>query len=218
MRSIPARLALIAVAPLAVLGSACGGSGYQYVKNDDLGIYAKLPDDWTVYDEEDLFPDASEIELDREAEVRWIRTFDSADDPSVDMTSRLDGSEPAGRVEHSMLSVAQRENLDLGMLRGRGDPARDPLAAQQQGGDAAGVRVIVDDPIEFDGGYSGLHTVFVIENDGSPIVIDQTSVRDSQSSQLVSFLVGCDEECYFETHKDEIADLVDSWTIQEVRS
>ncbi|HZM29110.1 MAG TPA: hypothetical protein VFB77_01380 [Acidimicrobiales bacterium] len=217
MRSIPAR-ALIAVAPLAVLGSACGGSGYQYVKNDDLGIYAKLPDDWTVYDEEDLFPDASEIELDREAEVRWIRTFDSADDPSVDMTSRLDGSEPAGRVEHSMLSVAQRENLDLGMLRGRGDPARDPLAAQQQGGDAAGVRVIVDDPIEFDGGYSGLHTVFVIENDGSPIVIDQTSVRDSQSSQLVSFLVGCDEECYFETHKDEIADLVDSWTIQEVRS
>ena len=76
MRSIPARLAPIAVASVAVLGSACGGSGYQYVKNDELGIYAKLPDDWTVYDEEDLFPDASQTELDREAEVRWIRTFD----------------------------------------------------------------------------------------------------------------------------------------------
>jgi hypothetical protein len=30
--------------------------------------------------------------------------------------------------------------------------------------------------------------------------------------------VGCNEQCFFETHKDEIADLVDSWTIQEVRS
>jgi hypothetical protein len=218
MRSIPARLAPIAVASVAVLGSACGGSGYQYVKNDELGIYAKLPDDWTVYDEEDLFPDASQTELDREAEVRWIRTFDSADEPNVDMTNRLDGSDPAGRVEHSLLSMEQRENLDLGMLRGRGDPARDPLAAQQQGGEAVGVQVIVDEPVEFDGGYTGLHTVFVIENDGSPIVIDQTTVRDSQSSQIISFIVGCGEECYFETHKDEIADLVDSWTIQEVRS
>ena len=82
----------------------------------------------------------------------------------------------------------------------------------------SGSQVIVDEPVEFDGGYTGLHTVFVIENDGSPIVIDQTSVRDSQSSQIISFIVGCGEECYFETHKDEIADLVDSWTIQEVRS
>jgi hypothetical protein len=218
MRSIPARLALIAVASAAVLGSACGGSGYQYVKNDDLGIYAKLPEDWTVYDEEDLFPDASQTQLDREAEIRWIRTFDSADDPSVDMTDRLDGTEPAGRVEQRLLTMEQRENLDLGMLRGRGDPARDPLAAQQQGGEAVGVRVIVDDPVEFDGGYTGIHTVFVIDNEGSPIVIDQTSVRDSLSSQIITFLVGCNEECYFETHKDEIANLVDSWTIQEVRS
>jgi hypothetical protein len=29
--------------------------------------------------------------------------------------------------------------------------------------------------------------------------------------------VACDPECYFETHHDEIADVVDSWTIQEVR-
>jgi hypothetical protein len=27
--------------------------------------------------------------------------------------------------------------------------------------------------------------------------------------------VACAEDCYLETHKDEIADIVDSWTIQE---
>jgi hypothetical protein len=27
--------------------------------------------------------------------------------------------------------------------------------------------------------------------------------------------VACEEECYLETHDDEIAEIVDSWTIQE---
>ncbi len=32
------------------------------------------------------------------------------------------------------------------------------------------------------------------------------------------FTVSCDEQCYFETYKDQIQDFVDSWTIQEVPS
>ena len=57
--------------PLAAVGAAltmgaaaCGASGYQYVENDELGVYAKLPDEWTVYDETDLFPEDSEREID----------------------------------------------------------------------------------------------------------------------------------------------------------
>jgi hypothetical protein len=218
MRSIPARLAVVLVASVAVAGSACGGSGYQYVKNDDLGVYAKLPEDWTVYDEEDLFPEASETQLDAQSEMRWIRTFDSSDDPSVEAAGRLDGPSPSGVIQHSLLTGAQQENLDLGMLRGRGDPSRDPLAAQEQGGPQAGVQVMDDEMVEFDGGYTGLHTVFVVENDGEPFVVDQTAVRDSLSSSIIVFAVGCNEQCYFETHRDEIQELVDSWTIQEVSS
>ena len=89
MRSTPVRLALVAVAFLAVAGSACGGSGYQYVKNDDLGIYARLPDDWTVFDEDDLFPDATERELERQAQSLWVRVFDASDDPSIDAAAEL---------------------------------------------------------------------------------------------------------------------------------
>jgi hypothetical protein len=42
-------------------------------------------------------------------------------------------------------------------------------------------------------------------------------VHNAQTTAIAVFQVGCTETCYFETHKDEIADLVDSWTIQEVR-
>ena len=46
----------------------------------------------------------------------------------------------------------------------------------------------------------------------------RTVLRNAPSTALIQFVVACTEECYFDTYKDEIADLVDSWTIQEVRS
>ncbi len=102
------------------------------------------------------------------------------------------------------------------MFRGGGDPARDPVAADAA--DTEGViTVLSDEPVEFEGGYSGVHTVFVIDQGGTPVVTDQTAVRNAQSTAIALFQVGCTETCYFETHKDAIADLVDSWTIQEAR-
>jgi hypothetical protein len=215
MRSTSVRLALVAVAFVAVAGSACGGSGYQYVKNDDLGIYARLPDDWTVFDEDDLFPDATERELDRQAQSLWVRVFDASEDPSIDAAENFDGPKPAGVVVARALTIEQREALDLAMLRGLGDPARNPLTRAET---EPGYEVLLDEAVEYEGGFSGVHTVYVTAETGSRVVVDQTALRDSSSSAIVMFVVGCEEECYADTHKDEIADLVDSWTIQEVRS
>ena len=51
------RSAVGAAATAAAGAAACGGSGFQFVQNDDLGVYAKLPGDWEIYDEHDLFPE-----------------------------------------------------------------------------------------------------------------------------------------------------------------
>ena len=47
------------------------------------------------------------------------------------------------------------------------------------------------------------------------VVTDQTVLLDAASTTMFVFQVACAEDCYLETHKDEIADIVDSWTIQE---
>ena len=60
-RSLVGLGAVVAAAGAA----ACGGSGFQFVQNDDLGVYAKLPGDWEIYDEHDLFPEDSDTQLER---------------------------------------------------------------------------------------------------------------------------------------------------------
>ncbi|HET6949198.1 MAG TPA: hypothetical protein VFI47_02425 [Acidimicrobiales bacterium] len=222
------RAGLLALIGLATtLGAvACGSSGYQYVQNDELGVYAKVPDDWAVYDEEALFPDDSERERERRLAVTWTRSFDASDDPSPDHSKTLASAEPTGRVRVFGLPPEFREQVNLSALRGLGmdDPQLDPVALSQQ---ESGVQVVSDEPVTFDGGYHGVRTVFTIDpqaaeatagGDMGTVVVDQTTVLNSTSDVVYIFQVSCTEQCYFDTHKDAIADIVDSWTIQEVRS
>ena len=209
--------------PLAAVGAAltmgaaaCGASGYQYVEDDELGVYGKLHDEWTVYDETDLFPEDSEREIAQRQDRVWMRTFDAAAEPSVEASQSAGHDEPTGVFAVRALTPREREALDLSALRGGGDPSRDPVAADAA--DTEGVlTVLTDEPVEFEGGYTGVHTVYVIDQGGTAVVTDQMAVRNAQTTAIALFQVSCTEDCYFETHKDEIADLVDSWTIQEVR-
>ena len=191
-----------------------------------------MPDDWTVYDEDALFPDDSELERAQRLSTRWIRRFDSSAEPSVDHAASLDSATPTGRVEVLRLSADGRNQINLSQLRGIavGNPQLDPLVVATQD---PSVTVVLDEPVTFDGGYHGVHTVFRVDPsaaapaepgvaadptaDRPAFVIDQTTVLDATSSQAYIFQVSCSEECYVNTHKDAIADIVDSWTIQEVR-
>jgi hypothetical protein len=201
---------------VVVLGSvlACGRSGYQYIENDDLGLYARVPHGWTVYDERDLFPDASDRRLDDVRERTWVRSFDASPDPSVEASQNPGNADPTGLVVVRALTPDERDALDLSALRGGGNPARDPVAQDEAG---STVDVLVNEPVEFDGGFSGVHMVFTTSGDGPLQVVDRTAVRDAATTMIAVLEVGCHESCYFESHGDEIADLVDSWTFQEVR-
>ena len=219
MRGKPPLLALVALA--SVLASSGCGSGYQYIKNDNLGVYARLPDGWAVYDETDLHPDASERDLERMGQVQWVRTFHGGNgDHAVELSNTTGNPVPSGVVLIQVIPPRTREVLDLRTMRGLGDDSMDPLTLEQNPPPTGQTfNVIQDEPVTMDGGYSGLHTVYAVTNPGQgPYVVDQTVLRNSASTAMVEFIVSCTEECYFETYKDEIADLVDSWTIQEVRS
>jgi hypothetical protein len=127
---------------------------------------------------------------------------------------------PSGRVQILAVLPQDREVLSLRMMRGRGNPNADPLTLEDQPPPSGETyTVLVDEPVDFDGGYSGVHTVFAVEGvEGGPFVWEQTVLRNSTSTRMYIFRVSCSAECFFETYNDEIKDFVDSWTIQEVRS
>ncbi len=99
---------------------ACGGSGFQFVQNNDLGVYAKLPGDWEIYDEHDLFPEDSDTQLERRSQGMWVRTFDGSDDPSAEASTSPGGSDPTGIVQVRALTPDEREQINLERAAGPG--------------------------------------------------------------------------------------------------
>jgi hypothetical protein len=205
--------------------ASCMDSGYQFVENDEFGIYAKVPDDWTVYRSDEVLAAVSgasseEATSDRLEPRVWLNTFDASDDPSPAGALELGADEPRGSVRVFRLTREERNQINLSTMRGA-IIGTDPITASSQSAMGGGqeVQVLVDEPAEFDGGYHGVHTVFVASRPtGGVAVVDQTALLDSTSSVLVLFVVSCDEDCYFETSRDEINEIVDSWAIEEARS
>lgn len=205
-------LAVGVVSLSSLLPVACGTSGYQFIENEDAGVFAKVPDDWTVYDERDLLSasdeEVTELELENVSERLWFRGFDASSDPSLDGVFDVTSTEPRGWVIIEQLSAANREQVNLTQLRGF-----NPLDTTSQ--ETSSIELMSDEPVEFDGGFHGIHTVFARSEDGEVGVVDQTALLNSTSSAVYVFVVGCNQECYSETHEDQINTIVDSWTIQE---
>ena len=205
------------VTVVLVLLAACGGPRYQYVQNEDFGVYAKLPASWSVHDEKQLFPDLSDQELKDFHRSNWMRTF-TGDGLKANKSLLFvgDSSEPVGMVRIQALTPQIRERISLASLRGFAaldDLNRDVMQDSD-------IKVVRDEPVSFKGGFHGVRTVFetsVPHGGGATAVVDSTALLNDNSTVMYVFNVTCTTKCYFETHKDEIAKVVDSWTIQEVR-
>lgn len=220
------RTTLVAAALVGVAAVACGRSGYQYVENEDLGVFARLPDDWAVYDTEQLLAELNtgeealtESALERAEASQWFRGFDASDSPSAEGTMALGRSEPRGFVHIRALSREERDLINVSGLRST-ILGVDPLSAASADAALGGqpppdVQVLADEPAEFEGGYHGNHNVFAVPQGGDVAIVDQTVLLNAESTQLYVFAVSCNEACYFETNSDEIEALVDSWTIDE---
>lgn len=223
------RRSLLIAGGLAVFAAGCGGSGYQYVENEDLGVFARLPEDWAVYDTEELLSEInagdaamSDAAMERAQDRLWFRGFDASDRPSAEGSMDIGAHEPRGFVHIRALSREERDTINVSGLRAY-VLGVDPLAASSAemplgGPTAENVEVITDEPAEFDGGYHGNHNVFAVSQGNEVAIVDQTALLNSANSTLYLFVVSCDEECYFETNSDDIAEIVESWTIDESHS
>lgn len=221
------RLLLVAGCLGLLLAAGCGDSSSQYIENEDLGVFAKLPEDWAVYDTEALLTsmnkgeDAlSDAALERAQDQMWFRGFDASTEPSAEGSVKLGASEPRGFVQIQALGQEQRDQINVSGLRSA-VIGTDPLSAGQDSMGALGgiaaedVEVLTDEPAEFEGGYHGNHNVFAVRQGNDVAIVDQTALLDSTSSRLYLFVVSCDETCYFENNSDDIKAIVDSWTIDE---
>lgn len=220
---------------LALLASACTGSGYHYVKDSKDGAYFKVPESWKLYDENDLLAhppsNLSRQDLRDLKKITWAAGFDANPAPSVknilspiaDIANLdLAKGHPVGMALVRPLSQREHDSFSLRATRS----LNVPIDAYVQ----AGLGKVVDGK-DFSraGGFRGEHVVAEIPVDKSghpvddPMVdrsairlakVDQTVITDSDTSKLYVLFISCSDRCY-DKNKDTIKTLVDSWTVRE---
>jgi hypothetical protein len=208
----------IAVAALGLIAASCGGSGYEYVSNDEAGIFFKVPDDWSVID-----VDTDDGTLGRPGvPLDWVRVVDSSSAPAVTNYRTPVPADPVGiAVVEPVETASQRDGLSLEMLRtyalsgyvAETDTPVDPLVLNQEADGP--LEMIAGYDINLDGGFHGQRIVFDLEIEpGQVVTIDQTALVDAETTEVYRLLIKCEAHCYAD-RRAEIDDIVDSWTIDQ---
>jgi hypothetical protein len=200
-------LAMAVVVALATAG--CGGlhrSGYQFVRSPQTGTYLKVPDDWTVFSQQEiekyLAKSAPERKLDA---FQFITTFDAGEHPSVMFDPAA--TAPTGVVRVRPLAQEEREVASFATIRNE--------LFDMQGADGGQITPVSIREV-LQGGVRGQRYVF---NRTDPLVgttatVDQTILVDKATSRLYLLVVSCRPDCY-ERNKKAIDTVVTSFTVKE---
>lgn len=205
-------LYVLVVGVLVLAG--CATSGYTYVANEDLGAYFRVPDTYEVYSSEQVLEEVVSDLPDEQADAvmsrMWAVAFDASDDPTVDRFLRQisePAEELAGYARVRTLDNEQRLAYSLQSLRSELIPEQQMALL----GDRLEVRDISE--IRQEAGQ-GLKLTFSVDMPAGTLVFDQVGLVDDGTNRVYVLALGCSSECY-EANRETIADITESWTIEE---
>jgi hypothetical protein len=203
---------------LALLGTACAGSGYQYVADRETQSFFKIPNGWKLFDQQDLFPDApsSNPFRDEQNPTQFVMGFSANPSEEASSFPRLDAGTPEGFALVHMLSDSERDQASLGLIRNAFVPI-DQMYQQ----DSNSVVLYASEDISDENGLRGSHMVFSLRESPDPtrpytgsVTVNQTGLFDPQTEKLYLFAVFCTSDCY-QQHEKTIERIADSWKVSE---
>jgi hypothetical protein len=221
-------LTALAVGLILVFLASCASSGQQYVKNSSDGLYFKIPDDWELYDEDQILDFRQEEfgpeQLESVRDQSWQVFFDAAPKPSLHHLDAFLTRHPNGQAQVLELGPEQQDTVSLEVLRNLVFPVDEILQFDET------LIEVVDAKEINDHGTRGVQFIFNIEvraveqliaglepdpdRDREFATINQSAVLDSDSETLYVLIVGCEADCY-DDNKSAIEGVADSWTVRE---
>jgi hypothetical protein len=199
------------VAAIAVLISACAGTGYNYVKDSGDKTYLKVPDSWKLFSHEQILSknkNLSKADKQSQLDSSWQVIFDADPKPALKHFLAAASSHPAGMALVLQLSFNASDTLALKDLRNFFIDI--DTASQNNTGN-----VLTYEPLTIDGGFHGIHLVATVtDSKGRSFTFDQKAVLDQDTSKAYLVIVGCQSDCY-QANQDKIENVVDSWTVRQ---
>jgi hypothetical protein len=209
---VGSRVALgCSVLAAALLLAACGSSGFHYVKSSDDRTFFKVPDEWTLFDNDHILDaskaDLSDEEIEQARETRWVTVFDGHPKATLNHIANKAPGFPVGRAVVQDLSPELADEVSLMALRNLFFDI-DAKIEKKTG------QVIAYEPVERDGGFHGSHLVVKLATSRGDIVVNQIAMLDQGTTKVYALAVSCSVECY-DRDQSRIEQVIDSWTVEE---
>ncbi len=211
-RSYVARAALFALVGAIAL-AACGAPDYQYVKNSSDRTFVRVPQQWQLFDEDELLDSSNDSPEQREQfkQLSWSVGFDARPEPAAD-SILAPSAFPTGLVQVRTLLPAQRDSFSLADLRSLLLPY-DPLGDEAQ--QAGQVEVLAARNVEQRGGFHGSELLLNLKTPGGDVVKwRQVALLDSNVEKVHLLVVSCDVKCY-DQNESVIDGIVESWKVED---
>jgi len=211
-------LSLCVVGAVVAGLNACGTPAYTYVKNSADSTYFKVPSSWQAIDQQALQNALGGDQSTANGEpASWMVAYDAADTPSPAHLVERDTGLPIVYATVRKLSPQMRGQVSFDSLR----DMLLPVTSAARAGQTAQASIftdftLLDESVLTPGaGIRGVHEVFRYRvQGGPPQTFDQTSYVNDDASKVYVLLVRCSTECY-EQRRDEIQDVVSSFTVRE---
>jgi hypothetical protein len=205
-----ARWLFAAAVAFALVGGACGGPEYHYVKSTSDRTFVRVPSDWTLYDEDALLESSDESPESKEQfkELSWSVAFDASPKPSLDHVLTV-SDHPTGLVQVRKLLPGQRDTFSLSDLRAV-LLRFDPLSNEAQDD----VEVLESKDITR-GHLNGSELLLNLKTgDGDVVKWRQVALVDAALTRVHVLAISCDDECY-SANEGAIDAVIDSWKVTE---
>ena len=197
---------------IAVVGSlAACSTQYTYVENTEANTFFKVPKEWRLFDEDEIFAGDISLSPQQEAATRranWLVGFDANPRPSI---RHLLGTTkfPNGFARVSPLSDEARDVFSFAALRNAVFPIDETLSQDPQA-----VELLQIEDLVLKDGFRGSRIIFNIRRGENFLTVNQTGLVDSDTRSIYLLVVGCEAHCYVQ-HRKAIDEIVKSWTVTE---
>lgn len=213
-RLVSERASRLAAAPLVLLFllAACTSS-YTYVRNSDVKTYFKIPNNWELFQEDEIFRSqilglSPQGEAAAKASI-WMVAFDAAPKPSLDHFFSGSSPYPAGFAQVRQLGPEQKDSISLASMRNSVFPLN-----QLQVQDPTSVEFLQNEDLVLEGGIHGNRIVFNVRLGDTFYTVNQTGLLNPETSLMYLFIIGCEARCYLK-YQESIDSVVSSWTVKE---
>jgi hypothetical protein len=199
---------------LLTLLAACNGPSVTYVTSGDVPrsearAFLKLPDEWTLYEEDDLLVAGDDLTEEQRASLeanQWLVIFDAAPDPTPDHLSPF-SEFPTGFALVRALNPLQEGDYSVDSLRNEVFPL-DELEGDDD------FELHSEERLDLPREMEGFRLTFSLGQGERVSKVQQVSALDPAADVIYVLVISCEATCY-EKEENVIDRIVGSWTVEE---